>query len=176
MRREIDRAPCASKTVSLNSKVGDKFLSKQDSRSFLKLDKHFATRPVILLTKQGSPRRVVNILPCVMTFQQKQKVYFVKYHLWAHPRCKDYIARLTRCGIEVHINSASGDGTNSWVVIRRRVCRYVTEISAGCEKSMYQKQQLRTTKVRTPGNWWLLQPDQKQRCHLGYLRIRTVFQ
>ena len=38
--------------------------------------------------------------------------------------------------MEVQIDSSSGDGTTSWVVISRGVDRYVTEISAGCGMSI----------------------------------------
>ena len=42
-----------------------------------------------------------------------------------------------RYGIEVQIDSVSGDGTKARVVINRGGDRYVTEVSAGCKQSMY---------------------------------------
>ena len=42
-----------------------------------------------------------------------------------------------RYGIEVLIDSASGDGSESWVVNSRGLERYVTEILTNCKQCMF---------------------------------------
>ena len=77
-----------------------------------------------------------------------------------------------RHGIEVQIDSVSGDGPNSWVVISRCVDRYVTEASAGWKQSMFPETIAPKDNSSSNSDWWrmlLVQPDQNQKRHVREL-------
>ena len=79
----------------------------------------------------------MKIQPCVMTLQPKQKMHLGENSTFGPIHDATISLHRGRYGIEAQIDSFSGDGSKSWVVISRELDTHVSEMSVGCKQSMY---------------------------------------
>ena len=72
-----------------------------------------------------------------MTLQAKQKMHLGENSTFGPIHDAMISLQCGRYGIEAQIDSLSGDGSKSWVVISRGLDTHVSEMSVGCKQSMY---------------------------------------